>query len=287
MKFVTFEENGEIKSGILSDQTAISFAEMGLGYENLLDFIKNHTPKDMEILAKFEAKNLAKNLDKISLKAPIIRPESDIICLGINYMEHAKESYKFKNKEFDGKRENAVYFSKHAYEIVGTNTAINGHFELTNSLDYEAELAIIIGKNAKNVSIENAKDYIFGYTIFNDISARDLQNRHKQWFFGKSLDNFSIMGPVIDTTLDSSDLAIRSFVNGELRQNSRTSAMIFDENYVIAELSKGITLKAGTIISLGTPSGVGMGFVPPKFLKSGDEIICEIENLGRLVNTIK
>ena len=136
------------------------------------------------------------------------------------------------------------------------------------------------------MSAKDAKDYIFGYTIFNDFSARDLQNRHKQWYFGKSLDGFCAMGPTIQTQLKSRNLAIKSYVNGELRQNANTGEMIFDEYQVIAELSSAMTLKAGTIISLGTPSGVGMGFDPPKFLKSGDKVVCEIESLGRLENEI-
>lgn len=252
----------------------------------MLDFVQNYTQNDLQNLEYFSQKTGGIARDEIEILAPMTRANGDIICLGINYFAHAQESYKFKNKEFDGKREHAVYFAKRATFINGSGAKINGHFDVTNSLDYEAELAIIIGKDAKNVSEKDAKDYIFGYTIFNDFSARDLQNRHKQWYFGKSLDGFCAMGPLIQTQLKSRNLAIKSYVNGELRQNANTSEMIFDEYQVIAELSNAMTLKAGTIISLGTPSGVGMGFNPPKFLKSGDKVVCEIESLGRLENEI-
>ena len=160
---------------------------------------------------------------------------------------------------------------------------------LVDSLDYEAELAVIVGKDARNVEPEEAENYVFGYTILNDVSARNIQNRHQQWYFGKSLDGFAPMGPCI-LTRESIPyppcLNIRSYVNGELRQNSNTSRMIFHISHIISELSKGMTLKAGTVISTGTPSGVGMGFEPPRFLKPGDEVACEIEEIGILTNRV-
>ena len=290
MKFMNFVYENTAKIGVVAqDENLISFDEMGLNYRDLSDFIINKSDDDMDKICEFLQKNGTIDMTKITPKAPIITPRQDIICLGINYMDHAKESYKFKNIKFDGKREFAVYFSKRVNEAMGDGAFIDGHFDVTEKLDYECELAVIIGKDAKNVSPENAKDYIFGYTILNDISARDLQNRHKQFYFGKSLDGFTAMGPHIITAdeLDSSNLDIKCFINGELRQNSNTSKMIFDENFVIAELSAAMTLKAGSIISMGTPSGVGIGFEPPKFLQSGDEIICEIEKIGRLINYVK
>lgn len=227
-------------------------------------------------------------LDKVTLLAPIKNPLQDIICLGINYMEHAIESMRFKNEKFDGKREEAVYFSKRVNECAMPN----GNFFIRNNteqLDYEVELVVIIGKDCRNASRENAYDFVFGYTIGNDISARDLQQKHKQWYVGKSLEGAFPIGPciVLRDDLDISNLIIKSYVNGELRQNSNTAQLIFDVPYVIAELSKYYTLKAGSIISMGTPSGVGMGFTPPKFLKAGDEVVCEIEGIGRLKTTIK
>lgn len=159
-----------------------------------------------------------------------------------------------------------------------------------DSLDYEVELAVIIKKDAKNISQEEAFDYVFGYTIINDISARNLQTRHKQWYFGKSLDGFLPMGPYLvteDVFERPPVLKISSKVNGEVRQNATTDLLIFGISHVIAELSQGMTLKAGTIIAMGTPSGVGMGFIPPKFLRAGDCVSCSIEGIGTLTNYIK
>ena len=167
---------------------------------------------------------------------------------------------------------------------------IPGHFDIVDSLDYEAELAVIIRKEAKDVPPEQVKDYIFGYTVINDVSARNIQNRHKQWYFGKSLDGFLPMGPCI-ATVDSlpypPKLQIQSWVNGELRQDSNTELLIFDIDHIVSELSRGMTLQAGTIISTGTPAGVGMGFDPPKFLKSGDVVECRVEGVGTIKNTVK
>lgn len=158
-----------------------------------------------------------------------------------------------------------------------------------DSLDYEAELGVILKKDTKAIKPEEADDYIFGYTIVNDISARNLQTRHKQWYIGKSLDGFTPMGPCIvtaDEIGDAGDLNISCTVNGELRQNSNTRYMIQTVAGAISELSQGITLQSGTIIATGTPAGVGMGMKPPKFLKHGDVVVCEIEKIGKLGNTI-
>ena len=290
MKFLTFKYQNAIQMGIIGkNKKIISFKKMGLNFIDMSDFIINKNDNDMQKIYDFSLKDGEIDFSEIEQKAPIITPRQDIICLGINFLDHAKESYKFKKIAFDGKREFAVYFSKRVNEAIGNESGIEGHFDITKKLDYECELAVIIGKDAKNVSAKEAKEYIFGYTIFNDISARDLQNRHKQFYFGKSLDGFSAMGPWIVTKdeINSSNLALKCFVNGELRQNANTSDLIFDENFVIEELSSAMTLKAGSIISMGTPSGVGMGFEPPKFLKSGDEVICEIENIGELKNYVK
>ena len=161
---------------------------------------------------------------------------------------------------------------------------------LLGALPYEAELAVILGRDALNVPAEEAYDYVFGYTIINDVSSRDLQARHKQFYFAKSLDTFTCMGPWIVTADDlpcPPVLHISSKVNGELRQDSSTGNMIFDIPYIIEELSSGMMLRAGTVISTGTPSGVGMGFTPPKFMKSGDTVECIIEGIGSLTNHVK
>jgi 2-keto-4-pentenoate hydratase/2-oxohepta-3-ene-1,7-dioic acid hydratase in catechol pathway len=159
-----------------------------------------------------------------------------------------------------------------------------------DSLDYECELGVIIGKDAKNVKTEDAAEYIFGYTIVNDVSARNLQTRHKQWYFGKSLDGFTPIGPCIVTADEipfPPKLKITATVNGELRQDSATDLLITGIPEIIAELSSGMTLLPGTIIATGTPSGVGMGFDPPKFLKSGDVVECAVEGIGTLRNIVR
>lgn len=164
------------------------------------------------------------------------------------------------------------------------------HAGLTDRLDYEAELAVIIGKTAKNVKAAEAEAYIFGYTVLNDVSARDLQTGHKQWYFGKSLDGFTPMGPCILTADEVSFppmLEITAAVNGELRQRSNTGLLIHGVGEIIEELSAGMTLLPGTIIATGTPAGVGMGFDPPKFLKAGDVVECTVQGIGTLRNTVR
>lgn len=270
MKFVRFLSEKSQKFGVLESSEILAI-------DKSLD----------EVLrgAKFSYTGNKFALSEVKLLAPFEKPNSDVICLGINYLDHAKESAKFKGDKFDERREFPVYFSKRVNSFVSPNGEICSHFDITNSLDYEVEICAILGKSIRNFS-GSAKECVFGYTILNDITARDIQNRHKQFYFGKSLDDTCAIGPCVVTDLDISMLSINSFVNGELRQSSNTSKMIFDIDYVLKELSKGMTLEAGTFISLGTPSGVGAGFTPPKFLKSGDEVVCEIEGIGKLKNLI-
>jgi 2-keto-4-pentenoate hydratase/2-oxohepta-3-ene-1,7-dioic acid hydratase in catechol pathway len=229
-------------------------------------------------------------LADVELLSPIPRPLQDVICLGINYAAHAEESARFKKESFDRPQEYTIYFSKRVNEAVAPGGYVLAHDDIEKKLDYEVELAVVIGKEAKNVSAEEARDYIFGYTILNDMSARDLQMNHKQWYMGKSLDAFTPIGPWI-VTEDEIEwppaLAIKSWVNGEPRQDSNTDMLLRDIGGIIEELSGGITLMPGTIIATGTPSGVGMGFQPPKFLNKGDVIRCEIEGIGILENRVK
>lgn len=282
MKFLSFKHFDEKKFGILAKNGKIF--DLSKTEKNLLNFIiKDKNLKDFEdVIGTIE-------LDQVEILAPISKPKQDVICLGINFLDHAKESYKFKGKEFDGKREDAVYFGKRVEKFVNPNSKIPSYEEITKSLDYEGELAIILKKDAKNVSLDEAKDYIFGYTILNDISARDVQNRHKQWYLGKSLQKSAPLGPILITPdeFNSKNETIKTLINGEIRQEAKLCDMIFDESYVICEISKYFTIKAGSVISLGTPSGVGFSFNPPKFLKSGDKIECIISNLGNLTNFIK
>ena len=273
----TFLSKDRQFAGIVKGETIFATA-----YTDVQELIKAGEKADLNSVGEY-------HFSELELLSPIPNPDRDIICLGINYAAHAVESARFENKAFGGERPCPIYFSKRVDTAVPHNGIVDGHFDIVDSLDYEAELAVIIGKTAKNVKPENAFDYVFGYTILNDISARNLQTAHKQWYLGKSLDAFTPIGPYIVTADEFSNppaLAIKSYVNGELRQNSCTDKLIFDIPYIIADLSRGMTLQPGTIISTGTPDGVGMGFVPPRFLQKGDEVICEIEGIGRLRNII-
>lgn len=294
MKFITYKYNNNEQVGILTGdkQYVCPIKSLGVNYNNMNDLIEKITDEELDILKSSINNNSSKKLsiNKIKKLAPIPEPKQDIICLGINYMAHAEESARYKKEAFDKDREFAVYFSKRVGYASGDGDYIPSYLGLVDSLDYEAELAVIIKKDAKNISKEDAFNYVFGYTIINDISARNLQTRHKQWYFGKSLDGFTPMGPCIvtkDEFQSPPTLKICSRVNGELRQNSSTDLMITSIPDVIQELSQGMTLKAGTIISMGTPAGVGMGFQPPRFLNPGDVIECEVEGIGLITNTVK
>jgi len=224
--------------------------------------------------------------DEIKLCAPIPYPRRNIICLGKNYLDHAKET-----QGLPGGTEEIpkfpIYFSKIASPAIGDGDIILNHSEITEMVDYEVELALIIGKDGINIKREEAEDYIFGYTIVNDISARNIQRKHGQWFRGKSLENFCPMGPYIvhkSKIPFPIELDIVCKVNEEVRQNSNTKQLIFDIPYIISDLSKGMKLKAGDIIITGTPAGVGLGFKPFKFLNPGDVVECYIEKIGTLTN---
>ncbi|WP_409274357.1 fumarylacetoacetate hydrolase family protein [Neobacillus sp. SCS-31] len=216
--------------------------------------------------------------------APIPRPLKNVFCVGKNYADHAIEMGGPEDIP-----EHIMVFTKPPTSVVADREEVPAHRGVTEQLDYEGELAIIIGKAGKAIPKTEALDYVYGYTIVNDITARDLQKRHKQFFIGKSLDGTCPMGPWIvtaDEVGDAGNLNIRTTVNGEVRQVSNTSHFIFSIEQIIADLSKGMTLEPGDIIATGTPAGVGKGFNPPKFLSPGDTIEIEIEKIGLLRNTI-
>ncbi len=244
------------------------------------------------------------NAEMVKLLSPIPRPRQDVLCLGINYTAHAEEAERFSKESFGGERPYPIFFSKRVCYSQGTDAPIPAYTGLVDSLDYECELGVVIGKDAKNVKREDVPDYIFGYTIVNDVSARNLQTRHKQWYFsarnlqtrhkqwyfGKSLDGFTPMGPCIvsaDEFAFPPKQRIACRVNGDLRQDSSTANLITGITDIIVMLSEGMTLNAGTVIATGTPAGVGMGMKPPTFLKPGDVVECEIEGIGVLRNYIE
>jgi 2-keto-4-pentenoate hydratase/2-oxohepta-3-ene-1,7-dioic acid hydratase in catechol pathway len=261
-------------------------------YDSMVELIKNLRKDDIARLKETCRKPENDNqypLSDIKLCTPIEKFDNDIMCLGLNYKEHVEEtSRSFKDNSIKVP-EYPVYFSKRANKPIGPDDFINSHPNITEQLDYEVELAVIIGKEGSNISKDRAEEYIFGYTIMNDVSARDIQQKHVQWYRGKSLDTFTSFGPCVvykDEIKFPVELNLYSRVNGELRQNSNTRNFIFDISTIIHELSSGMTLEAGDIIATGTPSGVGMGFNPPKFLKKGDIVECEVENIGVLRNKV-
>ena len=217
--------------------------------------------------------------------APIPVPMQDVVCLGVNYMSHISDMTKgldFKEKKA------AIYFGKRVNRANDPGGRIP-MYDFVDSLDYEVELGVIIGRDAFCVSREDALSYVCGYTIINDVTARNVQKRHQQWYRGKSLDGYMPMGPCIvtaDEIGDVYDLRISCYVNGEKRQDSSTALMITTIEEAVEELSSGMTLKAGTIIATGTPGGVAMGMDKPKFLRKGDVVRCEISGIGELENVV-
>ena len=231
-------------------------------------------------------------LTDVCLRAPIPHPRRNIFCVGKNYLDHVKEIKDSKLGEAQGAMANLpkhpVVFSKVPEAVIGTRVGIDSHPTATQEMDYEAELAVVIAKKGKAISQADAMKYVWGYTIVNDVSARDVQAKHVQFHIGKSFDTFCPMGPwlVSADEINEKNTKIQCWVNGELRQDGNTEQMIFDIPTVIESISAGMTLYPGDVIATGTPSGVGMGFKPPRFLKKGDNIKIQIEGIGVLENPV-
>lgn len=235
-----------------------------------------------------EVNRACRPLAEVKPLAPIPCPRRNIFCLGKNYLEHAKEIFQ-KVDQGGTVPEKPIFFTKATTCVIGTGVPIPSHSNLTAMLDYEAELAVIIGKGGRDIPKENAWRHIFGYTAFNDVSARDLQKDHLQWFRGKSLDGFAPMGPLVvhrSAMPPPEEIEIQSWVNGELRQQAKFSQLIFDIPTIIENLSAGMTLLPGDIIATGTPAAVGMGFNPPRYLKVGDEVVVGVSGAGLLINRV-
>lgn len=228
-------------------------------------------------------------LASVDLQAPIPSPARNLMCLGLNYTEHAHEHYgasgaKAQVPDFP------IVFTKATTVVAGPHDDIPFDPKVSTEIDWEVELAVVIGRSGKNISRGDALEYVYGYTIFNDVSARDLQRQGKQYFKGKSLDGFGPMGPWIvtaDEMPNAGALRITSRVNGVTKQDSNTAQLIFDIPEIIAHLSRGMTLLAGDIIATGTPGGVGFARTPPEFLRPGDVVECEIESIGLIRNKVE
>lgn len=283
MKLATFELGGAVRVGLVSadEQTVHPIAAA-----DMLDVITRWDALSGSVAEGGDGVPLS----SVRLLAPIPHPRRNIICVGKNYRDHAKE---FANSGFEaGAVKGAeidthpAVFTKPASTVIGPDAVVDTHPGVTDSIDYEVELAIVIGRGGKGIKAADAFKHIFGYTIVNDVTARDIQKNHKQWFLGKSLDTFCPMGPWITTAdaVDAEALDVKTWVNGELRQDANTRDLIFTIPSLIETISAGMTLEPGDIIATGTPSGVGIGFKPPKFLKSGDVVKLSISGIGELTN---
>jgi 2-keto-4-pentenoate hydratase/2-oxohepta-3-ene-1,7-dioic acid hydratase in catechol pathway len=243
--------------------------------------------------ARLKPKGAAQPLAGLRLMAPIGAPRRNIFLVGKNYREHARE-FGRSGFETSAAADEEIppapaYFTKPASTIVGPGEPVYSHPGATQQVDYEVELAVIIGKGGRGIRKEEAYGHVWGYTIVNDVTARDLQKLARQWFLGKSLDTFCPMGPWIVTadSVDPQNLRVRTWINEELRQDANTRDLIFDIPTLIHTLSAGVTLQPGDIIATGTPAGVGIGFKPPRFLKPGDVMHLSIDGIGSITNTIQ
>jgi 2-keto-4-pentenoate hydratase/2-oxohepta-3-ene-1,7-dioic acid hydratase in catechol pathway len=286
MRLVTYREgsNGPATPGIVRGDEVIALNSLVPDLLSLIDGGASALADARQLAAQGAGKPLA----DVQLLAPIPRPRQNVVCLGMNYVAHAIESDRARGRE-PKLPEFPVFFSKIVTTVCGPEAGVPLDERVTQQFDYEVELAFIVGKTCKNIARQDAMGYVFGYTIINDVSARDLQNRHMQFFKGKSLDNTCPMGPWIVTADEISDptkLGLRLRLNGETRQDSFVNDLIFDIPTIMEYLTLGQTVEAGTVVSTGTPSGVGMGRTPPEYMKVGDVMEAEIDGIGILRNTI-
>lgn len=282
----------EVSYGVINKQTVLSLPELAKHFkkelpQELEDFIVRRdrnlgeTEQMLKNADKTVIKKVSKPLSQVSLLPPIPFPPK-IICLGLNYFDHATETKSTIPDE-------PIIFLKPHTAITGPNQIIMKP-KFVRELDYEGELCIVIGKTAKNISVRDAKKHIFGYTVFNDVSARDYQFKDGQWTRGKSFDTFAPTGPCITTEnqlKNTDNLSIRTWVNGELRQNGSTRNMVFKVSEILHHLSRVMTLEPCDIIATGTPAGVGFAMKPQQFLKHGDIVQIEIEGIGALENSVR
>src|SRR5438128_6905627 len=258
------------------------------GMRNLYAVLDKAAGRRFSEVKTFTEIGAVHDLSNVQLAAPIPRPRKNLMCLGWNYAEHEQETARIRGQEAK-LPEDPVIFTKAPTTVNSPYGNIIIDPAVSEQVDWEAELAVIIGKGGKNIREEDALSHVFGYTVLNDVTARDLQSRHKQFFKGKSIDGYCPMGPWIvtaDEIADPQQLDVKLRVNGVTRQDSNTSMMIFPVRSIIAILSQGLTLEPGDIIATGTPSGVGFARNPPEFLKPGDVVEAEVEKIGMLRNTV-
>jgi 2-keto-4-pentenoate hydratase/2-oxohepta-3-ene-1,7-dioic acid hydratase in catechol pathway len=283
LKVATFRVGDERRVGVV-DPARETVAPFDLPAHEAEDGVlaligREHLPRTLSSLSFRE----------IELEAPIPRPRRNVFCVGKNYHEHAHE---FAASGFDSSAasgavpKHPIIFSKVPECVIAHNQTVRIDKEVTQAVDYEAELGVIIGRPGRAIAAEKALDHVWGYTIINDVTARDLQGRYSQWLIGKSQDTFCPMGPwaVTRDEIDLGDTSIQCWINGELRQRANTRDLIFDVPTIIATISAGVTLRPGDVIATGTPAGVGIGFKPPRYLAPGDVARIEIGGIGVLEN---
>ncbi len=285
MKLLTYRYEGVERVGALRGDEVIDLSPVAA---SMLELIEGGPELLAEARKVVEAAAGGPALAAVELRAPIPRPRKNIICLGMNYAAHAIESLRAKGLP-EKLPQHPVFFSKMPTAVNHPNAPVPLMADVSAQRDWEVELAVVIGRRGRDIPASEAYNYVFGYTILNDVSARDLQSRHHQFFYSKSLDGSAPMGPWIVTADEIPDphaLGIRLRLNGELVQNSVTRDMIFDIPTCIATFSRGVTLEPGDIIATGTPAGVGMGMTPQRWLQAGDVMEAEIDGIGVLRNEV-
>lgn len=299
LRLVTFAPHGAPQGGgaaragaLLNDGEVLDFAAAGLPYAEMTQVVEGGAEALSAIRAAMAnpVATARLPLSEVALCAPIPRPSRNVFCVGRNYMDHVAEGDRTRGITNSELPKFPQFFTKAPDTVIAHGATIPDHGAtgVTKWLDYEAELTIVVGTAGTNIAPEDALKHIFGWTIANDVTGRDLQRRYGQWFKGKSLDGSCPMGPWIIPAdeLDASDIAIQLWVNDEMRQSSRTSKMIFDVGQIMHHLSLGFTLRPGDLIMTGTPEGVGYAMDPPQVLKTGDVVKIAVEGIGELVNPV-
>jgi 2-keto-4-pentenoate hydratase/2-oxohepta-3-ene-1,7-dioic acid hydratase in catechol pathway len=285
LKLVTYRHNGQTRVGAVQASGIVELASIA---PDMLSLIDGGSKTLDRVRQRLQTEVPAIPLEQVALLAPIPSPRRNVMCLGLNYAEHAKESAEARGRDYK-QHQHPVFFTKATHTINRPEGVIPFDAAVSTEIDWEAELGVIVGRTGRNIPIDAATDYVFGYTCINDVSARDLQANHSQFFKGKSLDGACPMGPWIvtsDEIPDPHNLRITCRVNGVTKQDSNTGSMISNIPTILSILSRGMTLDAGDIIATGTPSGVGFARKPPEFLRPGDVVEVEIERIGVLRNRV-
>ncbi len=294
MRLVTFRHSGTTAVGIQTEEGIVPLDKaVPDAPRTMLDVIA----AGKGLLSRLQtgldaARAAALPLEQVTITAPVPVPKQNILCVGKNYYDHANE---FQDSGFDASSggqsipDVPIFFTKATTSVIGPEDEIISALDRDNTVDYEGELTVVIGKGGRDIKAENAFDHVYGYTIINDVTARATQQRHKQWFLGKSFDTFCPMGPTIvtaDEVPDVTTLHMETRVNDEIRQSVSVKDLIFDIPTMIETASRGMTLQPGDLLATGTPAGVGIGFDPPRYLKAGDVVSVRVEPIGTLTNRV-